>query len=234
MRSGILAAFLCLAPLAAGAEWLAFKDGTTREIAGPWKIKGKQLLFSSKGGTLQAVRLEEVDLAASEQLSRNATADRGLIELKSNPTEAYDWKTVGSGVDIVPIGNGDAIAVEWELEKGDHIGTHPGASCVPSRLVGVTSGTDWWLQTGTKVEKFRPVGLEWADAERLKALVPKGLVCIQPDPRAKSPDAAGRRVGYARLPDGRDIGLELLKTRAARLSAEAFSQRASYQAAVSQ
>jgi len=61
--------------------------------------------------------------------------------------------------------------------------------------------------------------------------MPDGQVCYEVDARIPSPDPAGNIVGYARLQDGRDIGLELVRARAARLNDEAFSHRKAYVAA---
>ncbi|HEV7672580.1 MAG TPA: hypothetical protein VGS22_29020 [Thermoanaerobaculia bacterium] len=217
-----------LLPSTVAADWLAFKDGVTTETKGSWRIKGQRVIFTSMSGTLTAARLDEIDLPASEQLSKNAASDRKLIEIKSSPTEAYDWRTLASGTRVTPTGDGRAIVTEWSVQLGKHVGRHPALSCIPSRLVGVSSGTEWWLQTGTKIAKFRPLGLAWADIDQLKALVPDGLLCFEVDGRVKSPDPAGHLVGYARLADGRDIGIELLRKRAARLNDEEFSQRKAY------
>ncbi len=222
---------LLLVSTAVSAEWLAFKDGTTRAIQGPWKIKGKQLIFKDMSGTLSTVRVDDVDLSASEQLSKNAAEDRGLVELKSAPTVAYDWETVSSGREVIPLSGGGSLIREWSVDIGKYAGVHPGMTCLPSRLVGASSGTEWWLQTASKIEKFRPLGLSWVDTEKLRALVPNGLLCVEKDNDVLSPDAQGRTVGYARLADGRDIGLELLKNHAARLNGETFSHRKDYQAA---
>lgn len=227
-RTIALLSFCVLLPQAATAEWLAFKDGTTTETKGPWKVQGRRVIFTSQSGTLSAVKLDEIDLPISEQLSKNAEADRGLIEVKSSPTEAYNWRLVAAGRDVTPIGNGLAIVTEWSLKSGKFVGRHPGLSCVPTRLVGVSSGTDWWIQTGTQISKFRPIGLASADVEALQALVPDGLFCFEADRKIKSPDAAGTVIGYAKLPDGRDIGLELLRSRNARLNDETFSERNYY------
>ena len=170
-------------------------------------------------GTLTAARLDEIDLPASEQLSKNAASDRELIELTDDPAR---------------LSTGDKQVVSeksysWQKYPNRHIGN--GENCVPSRLVGATSGVNWWLQIGIKLSKFRLIGLQWADAKHLKALVPDGLICFEVDAKIPSRDPAGNIVGYARLADGRDVGLELLRARAARLNDEAFSRREQYLAA---
>lgn len=222
-----------LLPSTATADWLAFKDGTTTETKGAWKIQGRRVIFTAMSGTLTAARLDEIDLPASEQLSQNAGSDRKLVEIKSSPTELQWWRQFDdrNSPNLLSAGGKQFVAeksYEWHRYPNSHIGE----DCVPGRLVGISTGVVWWLQIGTKVSKFRPVGLEWADLEHLKALVPDGLICYEVDARIPSPDAAGNIVGYARLPDGRDIGLELVRSRAARLNDETFSQRKNYLAAV--
>lgn len=225
--------FLWLLPVAAAADWLAFKDGTTTETKGPWKIQGRRVVFTSLSGTLTAARLDEIDLAASEQLSQNAGADRKLVEIKSSPTELQWWRQYDdyNNPTLLSAG-GKQFVAERNYDWSRYPNSHVGENCVPGRLVGISTGVVWWLQIGTKVSKFRPVGLEWADLERLKTLVPDGMICYEIDPRIPSPDPSGVIVGYAHLPDGRDIGLELVRVRAARLNDEAFSQRKDYLATV--
>lgn len=51
------------------ADWLVTVTGQRIETSGPWQIKGKQVLFTAKNGTLSSLRLSEVDLEASRQAS---------------------------------------------------------------------------------------------------------------------------------------------------------------------
>lgn len=228
---------LYLLPSAAAADWLAFKDGTTREIVGHWKIQGKLVIFKARGGTLSSVRLDEVDLSVSEQLSKNAEGDRGVVEIKSSPTAAPTWTPFNLQKEPLLLeAGGKQFVADWSdfyyypYYWQRYPGSHKGESCVPGRLVGAASGIDWWVQIGTKVSKFRPIGLEWADLENLKALVPDGSICLEIEPWGSSPEPTSLS-GYARLADGRDIGLELLRARAAKIAEKAFSRRQAYLAA---
>lgn len=54
----------------ASADWLLYQDGTRLETAGEWKIEGKLVVFSLPNGTLSAVKLDELDLDASRELTR--------------------------------------------------------------------------------------------------------------------------------------------------------------------
>ena len=219
---------LLLSGSVARAEWLVFRDGTTHEIKGPWRVQGKQLLFTAKSGTLQSVSIAEVDLAASEQLSKNALPDRGLKEIQSGPTVAYKWGIASVASDLAEVLDPESFAFIWSLASGKAKGINAGLNCTPTRIVGVKSGTEWWLQSGTKVERFRLLGLESVELDALQALAPDGLVCFERDRRVPSPTADGSWLGYAQLPDGRDVGLELLRLGAARLSEETFSRRQQY------
>ncbi len=51
------------------ADWLVTVTGQRIETSGPWQVKGKQVLFTAKNGTLSSLRLTEVDLEASRQAS---------------------------------------------------------------------------------------------------------------------------------------------------------------------
>ena len=55
----------------AGADWLVTKEGGRLETKGPWKIKGKLVIFTQPDGTLGSLRVPDVDLEASA----NATFD---------------------------------------------------------------------------------------------------------------------------------------------------------------
>ncbi len=226
----ILALLFCfpLTTSTAWAEWLVFRDGSTQEIKGPWKVQGKQLVFTAKSGTLQSVLAAEVDLAASEQLSRNALPDRGLKEIQSGPTVAYKWGIANAVDDLAEFLTPEGFEFVWEFTPKDASGITKGLNCTPTRIVGVKSGTEWWLQSGTKVEHFRLLGLATVEIGALRDLAPDGLVCFERDRRVPSPTADGTWVGYAMLPDGRDVGFELVRLGAARLGEEAFSRRQKY------
>src|SRR5512135_1350420 len=63
---------LCLAlglPAAAAAEYLVYLGGGVQRIDGPWQVRDAQVLFHSTNGNLLSVKLEDVDLPASEFLS---------------------------------------------------------------------------------------------------------------------------------------------------------------------
>jgi hypothetical protein len=62
----------------AGADWLVTKEGGRLETQGPWKIKGKLVIFTQADGTLGSLRLPEVDLEASANATFDEMEDRDL------------------------------------------------------------------------------------------------------------------------------------------------------------
>lgn len=65
----LLLAFLT-APLQ--ADWLVTRDGQRTETRGPWEVRGRIVVFTSASGVLMSMRALEVDLEASEELTRRA------------------------------------------------------------------------------------------------------------------------------------------------------------------
>lgn len=51
---------------AVSADWIVLKSGVRIETKGPWTLRGKMVQFTSRQGRLQALPLDEVDLAASQ------------------------------------------------------------------------------------------------------------------------------------------------------------------------
>lgn len=71
----LLAALLGAAP--AAADWLVTREGGRIETKGPWKVEGRQVLFTQPNGTLSSIRADLVDLdlsAAESQREREAAA----------------------------------------------------------------------------------------------------------------------------------------------------------------
>lgn len=66
----------CVVTAAAGANWLALRDGARVETAGGWEVKGKVVIFKLADGALSSLRLAEVDLEASERATAEAARKR--------------------------------------------------------------------------------------------------------------------------------------------------------------
>ncbi|MEM7481955.1 MAG: glutaredoxin domain-containing protein [Acidobacteriota bacterium] len=54
------------------ADWLVMKDGSRLETQGPWKEKGRLVVFTNAQGALSSMRLSEIDLDASRQATEAA------------------------------------------------------------------------------------------------------------------------------------------------------------------
>lgn len=66
--AGVALAAVLLVP--AAADWLVTRDGTRIETAGPWRVENRLVVFERPDGTYASMRLSEVDLEASERLTR--------------------------------------------------------------------------------------------------------------------------------------------------------------------
>lgn len=64
---GCLLCLIFLLTPALHADWLVTREGQRIQTEGPWKVKGRMVVFTSDRGTLSSIRLDEVDLEASEK-----------------------------------------------------------------------------------------------------------------------------------------------------------------------
>lgn len=88
-----LAALLAAGSGPAAADWLVTREGGRIETRGPWKEKGKLLVFTTADGRLASLRLSEVDLEASRKATAEAAAAaRAEAEAKSAPKKAAEPK----------------------------------------------------------------------------------------------------------------------------------------------
>ncbi len=67
----VVIALAWLAPTAT-ADLLVTRDGESIETRGPWKVKGRQVIFTDIRGVLSSLRFDDVDLEASEEATRKA------------------------------------------------------------------------------------------------------------------------------------------------------------------
>jgi glutaredoxin len=79
--AGILAALAVAAP--ARAEWLVLRDASKLETRGPWRERGKLVVFTDAAGELRSLRSSEVDLDASRAETAAAAA---RLRAKTPPT----------------------------------------------------------------------------------------------------------------------------------------------------
>ena len=68
----LLVAFAISTPVS--ADWLLTLDGTQIETTGPWRVQRSVVLFTLPSGTLSSLRVSEVDLTASLELTKAASA----------------------------------------------------------------------------------------------------------------------------------------------------------------
>lgn len=74
---GLLLLAACgLATAPAAADWLVTREGARVETQGPWRVKGKMVVFTGPDGSLASLRLAAVDLPASEQATAQAKEAR--------------------------------------------------------------------------------------------------------------------------------------------------------------
>jgi glutaredoxin len=94
------------------AEILVLRDGSQVETAGAFEIKGRRILFHDPAGTLKALRLDEVDLSASERANsaaalQPATSESGSSEVAKlgRPTEKRAPVLVLTDADVSHVEN---------------------------------------------------------------------------------------------------------------------------------
>lgn len=158
--SGLLALACCAAAfiaLPAAADWLVMSDGSRLETRGPWSVEGRRVLFTLPNGTLSALRASEVDLDASEQLTRAEEAEAiraaevGSVEaMPPAPVWTFTDDDIPQAailqeeIDIEPLVGAEGFALEDVDEAvdatGDNLvvtGTLINDADIPASLVAV-------------------------------------------------------------------------------------------------
>ncbi len=85
-----------LGAAAAGADWLVIRGGHGIQTDGAWRVEGALVVFTTPGGTLAAVRLDEVDLEASRELTETAQRAETEAEAESSGDETTEDSGGGS------------------------------------------------------------------------------------------------------------------------------------------
>jgi hypothetical protein len=75
LSAGLAACLLAAGSGPAAADWLVTREGGRIETRGPWKEKGKLLVFTTADGALSSLRISEVDLEASRKATAEALAE---------------------------------------------------------------------------------------------------------------------------------------------------------------
>jgi hypothetical protein len=112
----VLALLLAAAP--AAGDWLVTREGARVETKGPWKVKGKLVVFTEKGGRLASLRLSEVDLGASENATRDAVAEaaKPKEEVAGQPARRKSVRVV-TDADVGHVDDPAPDAAEGEGDK---------------------------------------------------------------------------------------------------------------------
>jgi hypothetical protein len=77
---------LAVSSAAVSADVLVARDGLRIETKGPWKVKGRVVVFTTSDGSLSSMRVSELDLEASEAATREAAeAAKAAEEAKNRP-----------------------------------------------------------------------------------------------------------------------------------------------------
>ncbi len=77
--------FSLSAPQASHGDWLVTRDGNTVETKGPWTVKGRMVVFTLPSGTLSSMRLDDLDLPASETLTASKKKEKETPEIPPEP-----------------------------------------------------------------------------------------------------------------------------------------------------
>jgi endonuclease YncB( thermonuclease family) len=190
-----------LATRPAAGDWLVYLGGGVQETRGGWQVRGPLVRFNGPAGTLFSVRSDEVDLAASAFLSWQV-GDRRAIDTAHLPAGA-------------------------ELHRGGDP-AHPAkpSPCVAARVVQVLAAETLEIEIGGRTETVHLAGIDapetqhryeelaWFGREaaaEVEAEIPRltRAVCVA-DEAPPLVDRAGHRIVYVSLPNGGDLGEDLL------------------------
>lgn len=90
----------------AAADWLVTEDGTRVETEGPWEVRDRLVVFKRPDGTFASMRLSDVDLEASERLTREmAEAVREREPKDSEPQRKREVVARLTEADLPPVGS---------------------------------------------------------------------------------------------------------------------------------
>ena len=84
----VLGLLIALPGLPIAADWLVTQDGDRVETRGPWEIKGKLVVFTLPDGTLSSMRLTDVDLDASQELTNSKDVSSAPVATTSQRRDA--------------------------------------------------------------------------------------------------------------------------------------------------
>lgn len=115
---GLALAAVILAP--AAADWLVTKDGTRVETQGPWRVESRLVVFKRPDGTFASMRLSEVDLEASERVTREMAEARRAAAAENaerqRPTERREPVARLTEKDLPPVESRASSGPDGESE----------------------------------------------------------------------------------------------------------------------
>ncbi len=107
----LLLAMLLLALCSpARADWLVTRDGKAIETKGAWAVSGKVVKFTSTGGVLSSLRVDEVDLDASRAETARRNAPPAPAPPKAPPTAPKKPVLVLTDADVGHVAPGTTAA----------------------------------------------------------------------------------------------------------------------------
>ncbi len=141
----LAATLLLAAGSPAAGDWLVTREGARVETRGPWKMKGKLVVFMDKDGRLASLRGTEVDLPASEKATRDSVEEEARKRDAPPPPEPPRRKSVRIVTDadvahVEPAG----VDKDGKDEEGDEEGKEPAESDTERPLAGNSVVVSTW------------------------------------------------------------------------------------------
>jgi len=186
----------------ARADWLVFIGGGVQETKGPFEVRGRMVVFHAPGGGLQSVRVDQIDLPASQFMSWALSESRRRSEQ--------------------PLFGGRLAGALWRGEPGV---IPKGAPCATARVERVVSPETLEVTLAGKRETVHAAGLSapqvqqrfpqlsWFGREataRIGDLVRAGQNVCLIDEQPPVRDPLGHRRVVVGLAEGRDLATEAI------------------------
>jgi hypothetical protein len=140
-----------LVPASAPAAVLVTIDGATIETRGPWKVQGRQVVFTLPNGTLSSLRAETVDLDASAQATARAAEAATAPPVTETPAPLGEPVLRITEADIPP------SPEATEGEEGEGAPAAGGAAAAPTVPLEVVSWDKVPIDDGDGVQIFGTV-----------------------------------------------------------------------------
>lgn len=149
----ILAAAVALAPGGAlHADWIVLGSGQRIETKGAWQVRGRQVVFTSRTGVLQALPLADVDVEASRKATapdpnqslREALLEGRMVDLPEVKEPEFKDPTMEALAQFIRDPNAPRVKGTLSLSKsflGGLYETYPHLKLMRERAVA-SSGLD--------------------------------------------------------------------------------------------